>query len=70
MLNQPTVKRFVDEGADFRNYTYAQYGARRATAARRSGLAGFRRRTGAKLLYDDYFAGVGHPLAGLQVWPN
>ena len=22
----PTGKRFVDEGADFRNYTYAKYG--------------------------------------------
>ena len=35
-------ERFVDEGADFRNYTYAKYGARRARAAGAVRLAGLR----------------------------
>ena len=35
-------KRFVDEGADFRNYTYAKYGRVDPAAARRLRLAGVR----------------------------
>ena len=31
-----TGERFVDEGADFRNYTYAKYGARHPASSRRS----------------------------------
>ena len=53
MLNR-RGERFVDEGADFRNYTYAQYGA--AVLEQPSAVAWQIFDTvGAKLLYDDYF---------------
>ena len=41
MLNA-NGERFVDEGADFRNYTYAKYGARDPEAARAVRLADLR----------------------------
>ena len=55
MLNRDG-KRFVDEGADFRNYTYAQYGA---AVLEQPGAVAWQvfDAVGAKLLYDDYFAG-------------
>ena len=37
------AERFVDEGADFRNYTYAKYGARILDAARRRRVPALRR---------------------------
>ncbi len=43
ILINATGRRFVDEGADFRNYTYAKYGARRAAPAQQLRLAGVRR---------------------------
>ena len=53
MLNR-RGERFVDEGADFRNYTYAQYGA--AVLEQPGALAWqIFDAVGAKLLYDDYF---------------
>ena len=53
MLNR-RGQRFVDEGADFRNYTYAQYGA--AVLEQPGGVAWqIFDAVGAKLLYDDYF---------------
>ena len=53
MLNRDG-KRFVDEGADFRNYTYAQYGA---AVLDQPGAVAWQifDAVGAKLLYDDYF---------------
>ena len=43
ILINATGRRFVDEGADFRNYTYAKYGAHRAAPAQQLRLAGVRR---------------------------
>ena len=40
--------RFVDEGADFRNFTYAKYGARDPAPARPIRMADFRRETSAR----------------------
>ncbi len=53
MLNR-RGQRFVDEGADFRNYTYAQYGA---AVLEQPGAEAWQLfdAVGAKLLYDDYF---------------
>ena len=53
MLNRDG-KRFVDEGADFRNYTYAQYGA---AVLEQPGAVAWQifDAVGAGLLYDDYF---------------
>ena len=53
MLNRDG-NRFVDEGADFRNYTYAQYGA---AVLRQPGAVAWQifDAVGARLLYDDYF---------------
>ena len=53
MLNR-RGERFVDEGADFRNYTYAQYGA---AVLGQPGAVAWQifDAVGAKLLYDDYF---------------
>ena len=53
MLNR-RGERFVDEGADFRNYTYAQYGA---AVLEQPGAVAWQifDAAGAKLLYDDYF---------------
>ena len=56
MLNRHG-ERFVDEGADFRNYTYAQYGA--AVLQQPDGVAWqIFDAVGAELLYDDYFQEV------------
>ena len=41
----PTAQRFLDEGADFRNYTYAKYGARDPGASRRHRRPAVRRQT-------------------------
>ena len=46
-------ERFVDEGADFRNYTYAKYGARDPEPAAAVRLAGLRQQDHA-LLRDEY----------------
>ena len=46
-------ERFVDEGADFRNYTYAKYGRVILIASRAVRLAGVRQE-GAALLRDEY----------------
>ncbi len=56
MLNR-RGERFVDEGADFRNYTYAQYGA---AVLEQPGAVAWQifDSAGAKLLYDDYFQEV------------
>ena len=53
MLNR-RGERFVDEGADFRNYTYAQYGA---AVLEQPGAVAWQifDAVGANLLYDDYF---------------
>ena len=53
MLNR-RGERFVDEGADFRNYTYAQYGAAMLEQPDAVAWQIFDA-VGAKLLYDDYF---------------
>jgi tricarballylate dehydrogenase len=52
MVNQ-RGERFVDEGADFRNYTYAKYGAEILTQPRRAAFQIFDSKV-AHLLRDEY----------------
>ena len=47
-------ERFLDEGADFRNYTYAKYGARDPRPARRRRLPALRRHDAADAATEEY----------------
>ena len=49
-----TGRRFVDEGADFRNYTYAKYGRVILDAAGQFRLAGVRQEDACPMLRDEY----------------